>query len=241
MQYNKDLDMAHNSPTVDTLNGKKTPAYVRYVNELHTLPSKLPNNGEKFRQTYYRYVTGDNRSVTLNELQLNLAMVIAAEPERKADELYYMAGYNIESYMNEADSVKRLKAHLVGSYNAKKNTKVTEYANYLKYGSGEKLLIDATYILNEQVNLYEECRREKQFTTAARLLDNLAMHVDVDAKISNRVVVEGAVDYAALLDTAAGRVLYEQPKLIETTTEEVETLVALSDAASSINKEWPKD
>ena len=188
-----------------------TPAAVRLLAEVEEIDRIPPRDMEKgYSRSSQRYITGENTSVVLSELQANLCKAIADEPDGPRWKAYVRAGYDYTSYFNEAGTRKRIKAHLTGMANQRMNPKLTSYMNYLKYGAAEELKIDATWILNESVNLFETCKSEKKYTQAIRLLESISTHVDVDAKVSNRLVVEGAVDYAAILNSAENRIGIEE-------------------------------
>ena len=182
-----------------------TPAAKRLLAEYRELSVIPPKNGQSYRNDRYRYITGENTSVTLGELQANLAKVLADEPDLPLAKAYVKAGYAYESYFNEGKNVKRIEAHLTGMCKSKMSPQLTALMHYIKYGAAEELKIDATYILNEQVSLYEECRRAKQYTQAIRLLNDLSYHVDVDSRVNNRVEIVDNIDYAALLQQADKR------------------------------------
>lgn len=183
-----------------------TPAAKRLLVEYRELDVIPPRNGNNYRTGRQRYITGENSSVSLSELQANIAKVLADEPDLAMAKAYVKAGYAYESYFNEGKNVKRIEAHLTGMCKSKMTPQVTAFMNYLKYGAAEELLIDSTYILNEQVSLYEECRRAKQYTQAIRLLNDLSYHIDVDSRVSNKVEIVDTIDYAALLQQADKRI-----------------------------------
>lgn len=203
---------------IDTTN--YTAAAKRYLEEVEGYSILPPKNGKTYEHKKQRFIVGESDSVSLNEKQANLCKLLAENPDIEYSEAFIRSGYAYESYFNEAGNVKRIKAHLTGMTNTKLTPELVKFINYLKYGAAEELLIDATWLLNEQVSLYEQCRREKQWTQAVRLLDNISTHVDVDAKVSNRLVVEGSVDYAAILQQAEARTL---------THEDTKSLPAIND------------
>ena len=168
----------------------------------------------------------DGSHQRMNELQFNLALSLYKYPEKTVEEVFVIAGYNISSYWRESDSLKRFRAHLVSNFKAKKNEKVTTLLHSLQHDGAEELLIDAKWMLNEMVTLYEQTKREKKYTQAIRLLDSISMHVDVDSKVSSRLVVEGAIDYAQLLEDASSRLRpaleHEQNKALTISEETVE-------------------
>ncbi len=188
---------------IDTTN--YTPAAIKYLEEIQAIEVLQPKNNNIYNPRKHRFVIGENDSVELNELQSNLCKVLANDPDIPYPDAYVKAGYSYESYFNEAGNVKRIKAHLTGMVNQKLTPTLTKFINYLKYGAAEELLIDATWLLNTQVSLFEECRREKQWTQAVRLLSDISYHVDVDARVSNRLEIESAVDYAAIIQAAESR------------------------------------
>lgn len=192
-----------------------TAALKRYIGYVEALPILPPKNGSSYSQMRQRFITGENTSVLLTEKQSNLAKTLADNPDMKVEDAFIISGYAYALYFNEAGTVTRTKAHLVSNFNRRFNKDVMALSNYLKYGSAEELKIDATWLLNEQVGLYEEVRREKQYTQAIRLLDSISLHVDVDARVSNKVIVEGSVDYAALLSQASDRLTLDDPNVIE--------------------------
>lgn len=193
-----------------------------------------PKNGHTYVNTKQRYITGERTSVLLSEKQANLSKLLAEDPTIKLDIAYVKAGYGWINYIKSAQGIQKSRAHLVGKCRARMTPGVQQLANYLKYGSAEEMLIDATWLLNEQVSLYEECRREKQFTQAVRLLSDISTHVDVDAKVSNRLIVEQAVDYAALLEQADARVEdREKDRIIEHVPDAIENLLEVQHSEAS--------
>ena len=206
-----------------------TAAAKLYLEEVQRVDVIPPRNGKAYTNHKNRYVTGENSSVMLSEQQANLCKVLAEDPDIPYPLAYVKAGYAYASYFNEAGNVKRIKAHLTGMTNQKLTVPLTTFINYLKFGAAEELLIDATWLLNAQVSLYEECRREKQYTQAVRLLDNISTHVDVDAKVSNRLEIVDTVDYALLLQQADSRTkslpATEETDVVEGTYEVVESPV----------------
>lgn len=182
-----------------------TAAAKRLVEEIQSLDVIPPKDGEFYSLKRKRYSVGDG-SVVMNELQFNLATILATDPDIPYWKAYAKAGYEVASYFNEAKNVKRIQAHLTGRCNSAITPPMQKLINYLKYGAAEELKIDATWLLNEQVNLYEECKRNKMYTQAVRLLNDISYHVDVDSRVSNKIEIEQKVDYAALLQEADSRI-----------------------------------
>jgi len=189
-----------------------TVAAKRFLEEVRQYDIIPPKNGKDYRPEKYRYVTGENSSVMCHERQANIAKLMADYPDMLLHEVYIKAGYSYASYFNEGKTVKRIKAHLVSNCRGKSSPAVKALSHYLKHGSAETLLIDSVWLLNEQVGLYEECRRSKNYTNAVRLLNDISMHVDVDSRVSNRVELVDTIDYASLL-TAADNRINVQPAL----------------------------
>jgi len=186
-----------------------TNAAKRLVKEVEGWTIIPPRNGVEYRQQQHIYKVGEKEEATtyLSELQFNLAKLHSTHPDWPPHKLYICAGYSYGCLFNEGGNVKRIKAQLTSNYNQKMIPKVRAFANYLKYGAAEQLLIDATWVLHESVGLYEECRKGKHYTQAVRLLDNIAGHVDVNAKATNKVELVDTINYSALLSVANERVL----------------------------------
>lgn len=211
---------------LQTINTKGyTDAAKRLVKEVENLSIIPPKNGVDYSRSKHRFITGENSSVDLEEKTVNLVQLLANDPDLPYWQAFIMAGFAYASYFNEAGNVKRIKAHLTGMCNTRMTPKATAFLNYLKYGAAEELFVDAQWVLAESVNLYEECRREGMYTQAARLLENIATHVDVDAKVSNKVVIESSVDYAAILQQAEKRmIMVEEATTLESGPDHVYAL-----------------
>ena len=180
-----------------------------YLNELLSLYVIPPRSGKNYTTKKHYYMINNER-IGFTEKQLNLATLLV-EGKLSYDRAYVKAGYDflshfaapcVEKCMTRSLYTKKLteevKAKLTPSFNL--------LLSYLKKYSLEKMSIDAQWLLNEQVNLYLECRREKSYTNAARILNDIASHVDVNAKASSKVEIESSVDYAAVLSEAHKRV-----------------------------------
>ena len=169
----------------------------------------------------------DDKVEIFSDKQQELAKLIAQG--FPAWEAVVRAGYAWRPWFRESscNNATKIKDSLISHFKVKAVPKVNKLANKLKEYSIEQLGIDKTWLLNEQVNLYYITKNEKQYTVAARLLDNIATHVDVDAKASNKVTIEHEVDYSKILNEAKKRLEFvsapeitkEEPKLVETIIE----------------------
>ena len=200
-----------------------TPSAKKLVVQVRGFDIIPPKNGEKYETRKHIFVTGENSSVMLTELTVNLVKLLADKPDMPYWEAFIKAGYNVNAYFRDGRTVPRIKANLTSNCNKKMVPGAITFLAYLKHGAAEELLIDAQWVLAESVGLYEECRREKQYTQAARLLENIATHTSVDAKVSQRIQVEGVIDYAALLQQADDRLTI--PSVLDTDIIDVEVEV----------------
>ena len=100
---------------------------------------------------------------------------------------------------------------------------MTLYMQKVKHVS-KKDVADAKWVLTRAMEVYEDCRSDGNHTQAIKALEVIGKHIDVDAFVSNRVLVENTVDYAAILSSANNRAI-EAPKdpVVPVINEEEET------------------
>ena len=162
---------------------------------------------EKLLKQNFVKLNIDGEIVVLSNKQFALATHLSNDVEPL--EAYVRAGYNWINRFSDKNrrNANNIKKNLLEDFKRMCLPKVTKICNYLKKGPLEELRIDKTWVLNEQVTLYNITKAEKQYTTAARLLDQIASHVDVDAKATNKVSIESNVDYATILAEAKKRTM----------------------------------
>ena len=168
-----------------------------------------PRNGEEYTEKPISHVLTD-RTVSLTERSSNLAKLLA-EGKNEVDALV-MAGFNYYGAFKHRKTYSGIMKALRNICKNLQTEKVMALRNFLQYDAAEELSINAKWLLNEQVSLYYQCRKEKKYTQAVRLLHDISYHVDVDARVSNRIEIEQKVDYAALLNEAEGRVFDNVPE-----------------------------
>jgi len=158
-----------------------------------------------------RYSVGKDASVALTKQQYNIVMNMHLHPAMTMDEVYVASGYkwkeNISRNFIDSKSAKR---KMTEYGNSKVTPAMSQLLVYLKKGISEEIKLDAQWILHESVSLLEAAKRAKNFSVAARILDNLASHREIDSNISNKIIVENAVDYASMLEDASRRVTLEE-------------------------------
>ena len=158
-----------------------------------------------------RYSVGKDASVALTKQQYNMVQTMHMHPEYDMDEVFVAAGYKWkENISNNFIEIRSAKRKMLEYGTSRLTPAMTTLLVYLKKGMSEEIKLDAQWILHESVSLLEAAKRAKNFSVAARILDNLGTHIDIDSKVSNKLVVEGAVDYAALLAEAGDRVVLEE-------------------------------
>ena len=161
----------------------------------------------------YKYFLDVDTGIAYSERQINYAKILAHKPQVKHYEAMVEAGYEWKSFCyGDSEHFKRNLIHKARTYLTEN---VTALVNYLKYDSALQLKIDATWLLNEQVSLYEQCRREGEYSSAVRLLNDISYHVDVDSRVSNKIEITDSIDYAALLQQADKRVSLPNPDIID--------------------------
>ena len=154
--------------------------------------------------------------------QYNLGVLLGQGVE--PIEAYVRAGY---SWWNRFSDVNRknfnnIKRNILEDFKRMCIPKVTALANSIKKNTVEQIAIDKVWLLNEQVTLYNITKTEKQYNTAARLLEQIATHVDVDAKASNKVTIEHEVDYSKILNEAKKRLEFTKQDTLESPKKSVE-------------------
>jgi len=177
--------------------------YYKRLSALEILPPKNPEKG--YGNANCSYTIGEGKKVRLSERQLNLAKLLASNPKMKAVDAYVIAGYSYKRPFNKYRSIERIRKDLASKFRTTMTKNVTAFLNYLKQDLTAELAIDAAWVLNESVSLYEETRRNGNYTNAVRLLHEIAMHVDVDSRVSTKIEVKQTIDYAGLLQEAALR------------------------------------
>jgi len=174
--------------------------------KLSALEILLPKNPEKgYGNANCAYTVGEGRKVRLSERQVNLAKLLASNPKMKAVDAFVIAGYAYKRAFYKYKTIRNIRDDLAHKFRTAMSKNVTTFLNYLKQDLTAELAIDAAWVLNESVSLYEETRRNGNYTQAVRLLHDIAMHVDVDARVSSKIEITQTIDYASLLQEAALR------------------------------------
>lgn len=184
---------------------KYAKGYLEHLESLEVIP---PANGKDYTNRKVRYNLENDITVRLSERQFNLAKLSSEGYGRTYDEILIMAGYSPYAVFAKPGNQKfaaEAKKELISKYKYYKVDSVDKMINHLRYNGAAELQIDKEWLLNEQVQLYTECRIAKKYTQAARLLHDISYHVDVDARVSTKPDVTDVLDYAALLTAATKR------------------------------------
>lgn len=199
-----------NTHTAESLDRSKLSRFVlKLLEQLESLDILLPKNGEGYSNHKIRYNIEDDITIRLTERQLNLANLSAKGYDNAKYELFVKAGYNFYAVFAKEgnwNNVKQIKQELTSKYDVAKTDTISQMINHLRYNGAVELHIDAKWLLNEQVDMYTECRRAKMYTQAVRLLHDISYHVDVDARVSTKLEIETSIDYAAMLAAADNRI-----------------------------------
>lgn len=215
-----------NTTTLEELKIAEMPTNIKkYFMHLHTLPVTPPKNGKQHSPHHTRWHSGfdeigNPQFAQLNEYQTNFASLLSTG-KFPIEDCWVMAGYAwMFTFKHwEDETLSQIKKNVYGNAKDRQTVAVTRYINYLKKNPAQQLIVDAAWVLNEQVKLYEETKAEKEYQVAARVLNDIAGHVHVDAKARTKLEVESTVDYAALLNEANGRL-----EVIDTSTIDGEKL-----------------
>jgi len=200
--------------------------YYQRLCNIKVIPPRNRNSGYSDNLNYY--IINDER-VGFNERQLNYATILATT-DLTLDEAYVKAGYSwvyvfaYNKHIIKGDklTVSHLRSNIRAEADKAKTPRMTALVNYLKRYSLEKIVIDATWLLNEQVNLYMESRKAKSFGVAAKVLNDISHHIDVDARAANKVEIDNTVDYAKILNEA-----YNRSSKVDTKKAELNTIIDL--------------
>lgn len=180
-----------------------------YLKHLDSIPVLLPANGKRYSGANNSYHVGGGRLVRISEKQANLARIMATDPKISAADAIVKAGYGLRKDTTDAitndTKISQLRSNFQTKYSQAMSTSTVAYMNTLKANNLEIMGIDKDWVLGQQVALFEEVKREGEYSQAVRLLHDIAQHVDVDAMASNKISVEQTVDYAALLNQADNR------------------------------------
>ena len=209
--------------TADSIDRSKLSKYVlAFLVKLESLDVIPPTNGEGYRAGRVKYTLEDDKQVAITERQLNLAKVSSEGYDKSKFELFVIAGYSPYAvFVKEGNwnNVTQIKQELTSKYDTAMTNSISKMINHLRYNGAIELQIDAKWLLAEQVDMYTECRRNKMYTQAVRLLHDISYHVDVDARVSNKIEIDASVDYAALLIAADNRTKslpqIESPDIVE--------------------------
>ena len=174
--------------------------FYKHIDAIDIIP---PLKTKGYTSQKYRYELSEDDIRWYSERQVNYARTLVRNPKDKHYEAMVAAGYEWKNLLY--GDIEHFKRNLISMARRKLSSNLTALVNYLKYDSALELKIDATWLLNEQVSMYEECRREGQYNAAVRLLNDISYHVDVDSRVSNKIEISDNIDYAALLQQADAR------------------------------------
>lgn len=209
--------------------------YYEDLTKIKVIPPRDREHG--YSDNYHYYIINDER-IGFNEKQLNFATVLATT-DLTSDEAFIKAGYNwvyIFAYnkhliQKHKLTMSHLRSNLRAEADKARTPKMNALINYLKKYSLEKIVIDAAWLLNEQVNLYMEAKNSKVFSVAAKVLNDISYHIDVDARAANKVEIENTVDYAKVLNEA-----YNRSNNAKTIKGELNTIVSIEEDKSKTKK-----
>ena len=192
--------------------------YAKHILGLHVTPPKEPSKGYRAKPQFFKLPDGTTEYFT--ERQLNLATHMAAGVP--LDDAYVMSGYKVLSHLKHVEAKKMdVRKHILSKAGRVFVPSVMALSNAIQTNTIDKLVVDATWLLNAQINLYLKAEAIGQLATAARVLNDIASHIDVDAKATNKLSIDDSVDYAAVLNKATKRiakprlVIPDEPKTIE--------------------------
>lgn len=181
---------------------------LKLLKELESLDIIPPKNGKGYTLNRIKYNLEDGDVIELSERQMNLAKVSSEGYDAYKYQMLVRAGYSPYAVFAKEGNwkyIKNIKQELTSKYDLYKTEAIDKMINHLRYNGAIELHLDAKWLLNEQVDLYSECRRNKMYTQAVRLLHDISYHIDIDARVSNKLEVTEKVDYAALLNNAEAR------------------------------------
>jgi len=183
----------------------------KFLQYLDSLPVMLPANGKGYIGADKSYHIGGGRLVRITEKQANLATIMATDSSITSLEATVKAGYSLQDRTIDAITnktpVSKLQANFSTRYAQAMTNSAVAYMNVIKQNNLEALSIDKDWVLGQQVALFEEVKREKNYTAAVRLLHDIAQHTDIDALATNKISVEQTIDYAAILSQADNRAI----------------------------------
>jgi len=184
----------------------------RLLERLENIPVIPPRNGKKYSESGYTHSIGNSETVQLTERQGNLAKCLG-EGDDDVTALV-RSGFNWFGAFKHRRTASGVRKALRNISRNLQTPKVLSLKHYLQYDPAKEMHIDAQWLLNEQVELYKICKEEKKYTQAAKILNDISYHVDVDARATNKISVENAVDYAKVLSEAEERVIDIKPELV---------------------------
>ena len=214
----------HNADSIDR--SVLSHSVLKLLAELEALDVIPPKNGTGYTLNRIKYNLEDGDVIELSERQMNLAKVSSEGYDAYKYQMMVIAGYSpyaVFAKKGNWDYPKNIKQELSSKYDYYKVESIDKMINHLRYNGAIELHLDAKWLLNEQVDLYSECRRQKMYTQAVRLLHDISYHIDIDARVSNKLEVSEKIDYAALLNSADARTK-SQPAL-ENSDKEVGILI----------------
>jgi len=189
--------------------------FLTHIEQLDVIP---PANGENYIGNNNQYHVGEGEVVRLNEKQVNLATIMANEPNTTEIDAIVRAGYTLQpstiAKMDSTTPLARIKNNFRQKFRNAYVANVQKLQHFIQRDAAKTLGLDAAWVLGQQVALFEECKRAKNYTNAVRLLDSISMHVTIDSRVSNRLEITDTVDYASLLSQADNRT--NQPALKNT-------------------------
>ena len=183
---------------------------IKLLAELEGLDQIAPRDGVQYSDNRTSYKMDDDSLIRLTEKQLNLAQISSEGYGLSKYKMLHIAGYSIYSVFVKKgnwNNTKQIRQELTSKYDYYNVEVVQAMTNHLRYNSAVELKLDAKWLLAEQVDLYSECRRKNLHTQAVRLLHDISYHIDIDARVSNKLEIESTVDYAALLQQADARII----------------------------------
>lgn len=185
--------------------------FLAHLDSIKVLP---PDNGNKYILDTVLHV-GEGEVVRISEKARNLAVIRATEKLTRIDAVVkagYTLGHRAMESLGPNTKLTAIKDNLRTRFTNSYTVKVQKLQHFIERDACKALGIDAAWVLGHQVALFEDCRAKGDRTNAVRLLNDISYHVEVDSRVSNKLQIDTAVDYAELLSQANDRL--EAPGLI---------------------------
>jgi len=194
----------YNKPGIGLNRGVKK--FLAKVDAIEVIP---PDNGVSYLLDTIMHV-GEGEVVRISERGRNLAVIMATENLIQMDAIV-RAGYRLQPQTIKSFGPKTKLAVIKNTFRQKfvqsYTIKIQKLQHFIERDACKAIGIDAAWVLGKQVELFELCKAKGDNTNAVRLLNDISYHTEVDSRVSNRVVVEHQLDYAALLQEADQRAL----------------------------------